>query len=102
MKQRELEIGTHVIFIDSQRRRINALVQAVHGNLRTHEGKLIVPCVNLAFLSPDASRTDTYGRQIEHVTSCNHASDQHPVVGYCWHWPDEEIVIDEASIMTKR
>ena len=103
MKERQLEVGDPIIFIDNVRRSIPALVQAVHGDLQYREGELIgVPCINLVLVSRDTNRIDSYGRQIEHVTSVCHVSSQSPSVGFCWHWPDEAVVIDEANVQTKR
>ncbi len=89
----EVKVGDSVIFIDSVRRRVPALVQAVHGN---------GGCINIVHVSTDDNRTDQYGRQTEHVTSISHHTDQHPTVGHCWCYPDEDVVIDESNVQTQR
>ena len=96
--ERQLKVGQAIVFIDSVRRRLPALVQAVHGEISADR----IPCINLLHISADSNKTDNYGRQIEHVTSCSHASDQSPVVGYCWHFTDEDYEIDEGNVQTQR
>ncbi len=90
---RKLEIGDHVIFIDSRRRRHNALLTAIHGEITEYErdGKteLQIPCVNLTHVSGDARRVDEYGQQLERdATSCVHRSDNSADAN-CWIFPDE-------------
>jgi len=51
--------GDPVIYTDGYRRDYYALVTAVWGP----------NCINVVFVSGDASKDDTYGRQIEHETS---------------------------------
>ena len=98
MEGRELNVGDSVVFIDSQRRRLAGLVQAIHGRFGPNNN----PAINLIVVSPDASKTDTYGRQIEHFTSVGHADCQKPVIGMCWHFPDQAFEIDEANIQAQR
>jgi hypothetical protein len=92
---RTLEIGDHVIHIDSRRRRFNALVTAVHGEIREvtgHDGEkmLSIPCINLTYVSGDARKIDEYGQQLEReATSCVHRSDNSANAN-CWIFPDEE------------
>lgn len=93
MEKINVKVGEPVIFIDSMRNRVPALVQAVHGDYG---------CINLTHISTDKNRTDQYGRQIEHVTSISYHSDQHPTVGYCWCFPDEEPVINESDVQTQK
>lgn len=109
LKDRTLDVGDHVVFIDSRRRRLNALVQAVHGDVRLAQSEyypggecVLVPCINIIVISPDPERHDQYGRQIEHHTSVCWHEQQTPVVGMCWHWPDEHVEVDESNIATKR
>ena len=90
---RTLEIGDHVIHIDSWRKRHNALVTAVHGVITEYEKDgekaLQIPCVNLTFVSGDARKTDDYGQQLERdATSCVHRSDNSADAN-CWIFPDE-------------
>jgi len=99
---RSLEIGQPVVFIDQHRNRVPALIQCVHGEPSEHEGHEYYPCVNLVFVSRDQNRSDSYGRQIEHQTSVSYWSSQRPVVGFCWYFPGEDVVIDEANIATQK
>ena len=46
-------------------------------------------CVNLVYVSSDASKRDSYGRQIERTTSLMHASIV-PVHGNYWRFHDQE------------
>ena len=96
--ERELTVGSSVIFIDSIRRRLPGLVQAIHGRFGPNNN----PAINLIVVSTDPDRRDSYGRQIEHFTSVGHADCQKPVIGMCWHFPDEQFEIDEANIQTQR
>jgi len=45
-----------------------------HGLVTNNWSKLDVcsTCANVAFLSADESKTDQYGRQTEHLSSCAH------------------------------
>lgn len=45
-------------------------------------------CLNLVYVSPDASRSDSYGRQIERATSCSiwNTGGAH---GNCWRYPHQ-------------
>lgn len=53
------KIGDSVIYTDEVRRDHNAVVTAVWGP----------DCINVLFVSPDESRTDSYGRQSDRQTS---------------------------------
>jgi hypothetical protein len=102
---KKFAVGQPVVFIDSIRRRIPALIQCIHGEAYVDggdKGKTHYPCVNIVFISQDPNRTDNYGRQIEHVTSISHHANQHPCVGFCWHFPDEVVEVDERNIATQR
>ena len=55
------EVGDSVIYINSKRRRLPGLVQSIHGGAGYKH-----PLINLIVVSPDESRTDQYGRQVEH------------------------------------
>lgn len=72
------EIGGHVVWTDSQGVDHNALIQCVWSNT----------CINLVFVSGDENRKDSYGRQLEHATSCTHAT-SNGVHGFYWRWPEE-------------
>jgi plastocyanin len=77
---KEVHVGDSVLWCDANGRDHNALVQCVHSQA----------CINLVFLSGDKARTDSYGRQIEHATSCQHVSGAGVVHGYYWRFPEEE------------
>ncbi len=90
---RQLNIGDHVIFIDSRRKRFNALLTAVHGEISEYEKNgekaLQIPCVNLTYVSGDSRKVDEYGQQLEReATSCVHRSDNSAEAN-CWMFPDE-------------
>jgi len=96
-RKEELVVEAHVIYFDEYRRRRNALVTAVHGDVsftgRLGEGGktvevLYIPCVNLVIVVPETDRTDQYGRQTDHPSSVMHASDGR--VGRYFCFPDEE------------
>lgn len=64
----ELQVGEAVVFIDPRGQAHAALLTAVWGKCDPNN----MPAVNLAFVSGDAARTDSYGRQIERYTSVPH------------------------------
>ena len=68
-----------VIYHDPKGQPHNALITNVWSNT----------CINLAFVSSDPARSDSYGRQIERTTSMVHGSQQ-AAHGNYWRWPDEE------------
>lgn len=76
---RKVSIGDHVIWCDAEGYDFNALVQAVWSQA----------CINVVFVSGDDKRQDSYGRQVEHATSCQHVS-QSGVHGFYWRFPEEE------------
>lgn len=41
-------------------------------------------CINVAYASKNPKKTDQYGQQLEHVSSCSHASAQ-PAPGRYWY-----------------
>jgi hypothetical protein len=55
----QVKVGDVVIYTDEVRNDHNAIVTAIWGQ----------DCINVVFLSPDESKTDPYGRQIERQTS---------------------------------
>lgn len=90
--ERKLEIGAALVYLTPTRQRVNALVTAVHGQGAPEEHKAKYgswPCINVCFVSPDTSKQDPYGRQIERATSVSHGSQQGVPMGNCWLWPDE-------------
>lgn len=80
------KVGDCVIFVDSKGQDNNALVGCVWGD----GAGGVQPSINLAFMSPDPKREDSYGRQVDRSqTSVVHVSSQN-VHGNYWCWPDEE------------
>ena len=121
-EERELKIGQHLIFIDSERIERDALVLAIHGdpqgrrrvarmkpNSNSYEtdanGKLIFdnepgqdwPCLNLVIVHRDSSKQDNFGRQTvkDGVTSIVHWKNS-SAHGFCWRFPDELIDLPPA------
>lgn len=74
-----LEIGKAVVFTDSLGQDHLALVTTTFGEKGC----------NLVYVSEDATRTDTYGRQLERATSVLHQSIQ-PAAGMFWRFVTEE------------
>lgn len=71
-------IGDPVLFTDPKGRDHHAVCTNSFGPI----------CINVAFVSDDQARTDTYGRQIERATSVIHQSTA-PAHGYFWRRADE-------------
>jgi hypothetical protein len=67
-----MQIGDAVVYVDEFSVEQNALLTAVHGD-GTEDKKW---SVNLCYVSNDAARTDTYGRQIMRDASVPHESNQ--------------------------
>jgi hypothetical protein len=66
------------------------LITDVHGEVSGNpEDGWWTPCINLLYLTPESEKLDSYGRQSDHATSCNHVAQQRPPVGYYWCWPEE-------------
>lgn len=59
-----VKVGESVTYVDSLRNLRSAIVTAVWSPT----------CINLVIVSPDETKTDTYGRQIERFTSVMHRS----------------------------
>jgi len=107
--ERAFKIGCSVIFFDSYRIAHEALVTNwFHGGPdgqsvaaweqaqrdRGVTSPLWTPCCNVVFVA-DQSKTDPYGRQIEHSPSVTYGRCQsQPFLGMCWCWPDE---VEEAK-----
>jgi hypothetical protein len=81
---RSAEIGSRVIFTDSVGQDHEALVTNNFGT-----------AINVVYVSGDAARTDSYGRQVERATSIQHVSVQ-TAPGYYWRHVDEERKQDAA------
>lgn len=65
-----LKVGGHVIIVDPHGVQRDALVTCIWGKVED------VPCINVAFVSGDESRQDSYGRQTERTTSLVHKTRQ--------------------------
>jgi len=89
--ERELEIGSVVLFVDNRYQVHEALVTAIHGNPKEK------PCINLVYVTKDDSRQDGYGRQIDRETSVVHISNN-SAGGYCWQFGDEEHHVEVKTI----
>ena len=68
------KVGDVVIYTDQVRNDHNAIVTAVWGE----------DCVNLVLVSPDESKTDSYGRQIERQTSVCRYNSATFSYGFCF------------------
>ena len=95
-KPRDPKVGDAVIFFDSLRNERNALLTAVHGEVSSSQVSYgdptmqwNTPCVNLVYTTPDADKTDSWGRQTDHASSCSYVDQQQPRVGMYWCWPEE-------------
>ena len=74
---KKIEIGDHVIYVDSVGTTHSALVQAIWGD---PEG---TPAINVIIISGDSKKTDQYGRQTEHFTSVVY-KEQQQAHGFYW------------------
>jgi hypothetical protein len=79
MSKTHVEVGDSVIWHDAQGAAYNSVVTAVWSE----------KCINVVFVSKDSSKQDSYGRQIERATSCQHKSLVH-VHGFYWRFHEEE------------
>lgn len=80
--------GDRVIYTDPVGREHEALVTAGWS----------AGCANLVYVSPDESKQDQYGRQLEvRPTSCTIWS-EHSAHGNKWRWPDQTEACDYASL----
>jgi hypothetical protein len=78
-ENRVVAVGDTVVYHDATGKAFNAIVTAVWS----------LTLINLVFVSGDVTRQDSYGRQIERVTSLQHKSVQ-LVHGFYWRFTDEE------------
>ncbi|PYS52433.1 MAG: hypothetical protein DMF68_01610 [Acidobacteria bacterium] len=79
MSERTPEVGKTIVFHDAKGQPHDALVTAVWSPT----------CINIVFVSQDALRQDSFGRQIERQTSLLHKGST-PVHGMYWRFSDEE------------
>jgi hypothetical protein len=110
-KPREPRVGDAVIFFDSLRNELSAILTAVHGEVSSSQvsygdptQKWNTPCVNLVYVTPDEGKTDSWGRQTDHASSCTYVEHQYPKVGMYWCWPEEVDACrpDETQVQTQR
>ena len=94
-KQRKLEVSDVVVYHDELNHPRNALVLAVHGEVSDDW----VPCLNIVTVR-DEKHQDTYGRQVEHLSSVSHMSSMGGTPGNYWRWPDEVPVEYKAPAQT--
>jgi hypothetical protein len=78
MEERQPKIGEPVVYVDPVRVAHAAIITAVHGRW----------CTNVVLVSTDATKTDSYGRQIERQTSCVHQQIQEAPGNY-WRYLDD-------------
>ncbi|MDD4980685.1 MAG: hypothetical protein PHC54_05405 [Candidatus Omnitrophica bacterium] len=67
-----VKIGDAVLYVDTVRQERNALVQHVHNQ----------ELINIVIVSNDPGREDSYGRQIEHVTSLSRKNENNEAHGF--------------------
>lgn len=123
--ERNLKPGSVVVFIDSERRRRNALVTEAHGDelgrvakyRTTEDGKIVFdekgiypeieshgpegenwPCINLTYVSSDPKKHDSYGRQLERDSTSVPYLDDSTAAGYCFFFHGEEDRADELTL----
>lgn len=74
-EQRIPQVGEAVKVVTSDYRETFGLVTAVHGKgVETNDG-FQQPVINVVYVSPDAHKSDSYGRQIERdLTSLSHVN----------------------------
>lgn len=65
-----VDVGDPVLVVDEYGKSRIGLVTIVHGAF----GGTYTPCINVVFVSRDATRTDPYGRQIDRLASLQHYS----------------------------
>lgn len=72
-EQRIPVIGEAVKIVTSDYKETFGLVTAVHGTGYQNGDTFNQPCINVVYVSSDASKGDSYGRQIERdLTSLQH------------------------------
>lgn len=78
-QDREISVGDAVVYHDPVGKPHSAIVQAVWSK----------NCINVVIVSGDKNKQDSYGRQIEHLTSLCHKS-SFIAHGNYWRFSDEE------------
>ena len=77
----KVSVGDYVIWHEADGTACKAIVTAVWSQT----------CINVVIVSPDETKQDNYGRQIERRTSCGYKN-QNNVHGFYWRFP-----VDEAN-----
>lgn len=75
-----IQSGDTVRYITEDYSEVDALVTQVWGSF---DDKIVVPCINLVYVTPADDRRDSYGKQIERASSVQHVS-QSSVRGRVW------------------
>lgn len=78
-----VKVGDAVVVVDEQRVMHVGLVTVVHGEF----GAGYTPCINVVYVSADASKRDRYGQQVERLSSLQHYAagpSQMPNPGRFW------------------
>lgn len=63
-------VGDPVRVVTETYEEVIGLVTAIHGSFDSS----YVPCINVLYVSQDESKLDSYGRQIERLSSLQHVS----------------------------
>lgn len=66
------KVGEAVKIKTETRELVDGLVVCVHGVGSEWQGQFILPSINAVFISPDAAKSDSYGRQTERYSSLQH------------------------------
>jgi hypothetical protein len=72
--RRVLEVGSPILFVDKNRRHLQAIVTEIHGQTEYDEDN--PPALNLVYVSPESNEVDCFGRQIRRESSVVHKSRQ--------------------------
>jgi len=88
------KIGQSVIYVDPVSVPHEALITYVPENFQPEWGQ---PWTNIVFVTTDATRTDSYGHQIERNTSVSHVSKSH-APGMYWCYADEYSAQRDADL----
>lgn len=76
MEASQVKVGDSVVYVDPKGQERQALVTAVWGLWHNNPNANPEPSLNVLFVSDDAERNDSYGRQMERATSTPHRSHQ--------------------------
>jgi hypothetical protein len=85
-----VEVGDVVEVSTEDRKKVNALVVTVHGTGYEIDGVFCQPSINCVYVSPDPSKHDSYGTQVERLSSLQHYNsgpDKMPNPGRFWKFP---------------